>query len=426
MSTKRIRISDRAIEKHLSNGDITRLRDERYALELRFHTSRESGSWYLVDKRRNNGRNGRAKWERLGCWPQLKASALFELLPLKLAQMATQSDSTVSDWQTFGDCLRWYLDHVSSSKQLSASRQSAVKSVITRHLLPALNELSLDDARKHHIKQRVIWPLQEEYELRTVKGYFAILKAAFRQAAREELLSHNPMAAMQFGDFIQAKAKPKEGKLHPAMVKPLFARLQQMTWSERMLVLMQLAHGTRISETRLARWCHIDWENCVWRIPASHTKTKETLYLPLTDQVMALLRAYQAVQPTGRLLLFPSANPKVPIGKDAANDIYQKVSQGEWTSHDCRKLARTRLADLGVDKFVGERLLNHKLSDLDQAYIHTTTESLKREALQTYHAWLDLQGFFIFHGKTEGRSEKQNFHAKPDTARAGSEFADLN
>jgi len=402
--TKRTRISDRSIERHLSNMDITRLRDERYALELRFHSSRKSGSWYLVDKRSNNGRNGRAKWERLGCWPQLKASALFELLPLKLAQMATQSETTISDWLTFGDCLRWYVEHVSSSKQISTSRRSAVKSVITKHLLPALDELPLEGVKKHHIKQLVIWPLQEQYELRTVKGYFAILKAAFMQASREELLAYNPMSAMQFADFIQAKAKPKEGKLHPPMVKPLFVHLQSLLWPERMLVLMQLAHGTRISETRLARWCHIDWDNRLWRIPASHTKTKEALHLPLTEQVIALLRVYQATQPKGALLLFPSSNSKEVIGKDAANDIYQKASNGEWTSHDCRKLARTRLADLGVDKFVGERILNHKLSDLDQAYIHTTTESLKREALQTYHAWLDLQGFIIFHGKTEGRS----------------------
>ncbi|MDW2204305.1 site-specific integrase [Vibrio sp. 1636] len=407
MTTKRLRITDKAIERHLANEIITRLSDERYRLELRFHKNRQSGSWWFIDKRKHNGRDGKARWERLGTWPQLPAKALTDLIPQKLAKLATGIDETFSDWTTFGECLRWYLVHVDSSRQISKGRRSAVKSVINKHLLPALDTLPLTGVKKHQIKTLLVWPLQERYQLRTVKGYFAILKAAFMQAAKEELLSHNPMSVIQFSDFIRTKAKPKEGKLHPPMVAPLFDTLQSTSWTERMLVLMQLGHGTRISETRLARWCHIDWEEQVWRLPASHTKTKEALFLPLTEQMIALLKAYQASQPDGTLVLFPDHDIKKPMGKDKANAIYQQVSDKAWTSHDCRKLARSRLADLGVDKFVGERLLNHKLSDLDQAYIHTTTETLKKEALETYHAWLDTQGFFIFHGKTVGRSKKQ-------------------
>ncbi len=95
------------------------------------------------------------------------------------------------------------------------------------------------------------------------------------------------------------------------------------------------------------------------------------------------------------------------MSRDVANSIYQHVSGKTWTSHHCRKLARSRLADLGVDKFVADRIINHKMSNLDTAYIHTTTENLKCEALATYHAWLDEQGFFIFHEKIVGRSKKQ-------------------
>lgn len=407
MTTKRLRITDKAIERHLVNEAITRLSDERYRLELRFHKNRQSGTWWFIDKRKHNGRGGKARWERLGTWPQLPAKALIDLIPQKLAKLATDLDEPLSDWVTFGDCLRWYQSHVESSRQIGKGRRSAVKSVINKHLLPALDELPLLGVKKHQIKRLVVWPLQQRYQLRTVKGYFAILKAAFMQAAKEELLSHNPMSVIQFSDFIRTKAKPKEGKLHPPMVAPLFDTLQSTSWTERMLVLMQLGHGTRISETRLARWCHIDWQEQVWRLPASHTKTKEPLSLPLTEQVIALLKEYQASQAEGTLVLFPDHDIKKPMGKDKANSIYQQISDKAWTSHDCRKLARSRLADLGVDKFVGERLLNHKLSDLDQAYIHTTTEALKKEALETYHAWLDTQGFFIFHGKTVGRSEKQ-------------------
>lgn len=83
MKTVRLRISDAKIKEYLKSDTVTRLRDERYALELRFHKSRESATWWLIDKRKNNGKLGKPKWERLGLWPRLSAKSLFELLPQK-------------------------------------------------------------------------------------------------------------------------------------------------------------------------------------------------------------------------------------------------------------------------------------------------------------------------------------------------------
>lgn len=408
MTTKRLRISDAAIKKHQGNDAIKRLRDERYPLEFRYHKSRESGSWYLIDKRKNNGRNGKARWDRLGRWPQLKASVLFELLPKTIGLVALNQESVMSEWATFGDCLSWYLQHVDGSRQITHKRKLVIKSAVIKHLLPALNSMPLNPVKKYQIKNALIWPLQAEHEVRTVKSYFSVLKAAFKQAAREELLETNPLADMQFSDFIQTPTKPKEGRLLPQMVNPLFDHLKTLRLKESMLVIMQLAHGTRLGETRRARWSQIDWQERVWRLPGANTKSREPHVIPLTEQVLALLRRYRKTQHDDAVLLFPSQTKRhTPISANTATAIYRDASQGEWSSHDCRKLARTRWADLGVDKFVAERLLNHKLSDLDQAYIHTTTETLKREALELYHAWLDDQGFFIFHGTTVGRSKKQ-------------------
>ncbi len=404
MTTVRLRISDTKIKSYLKSDTVTRLRDERYALELRFHKSRESATWWLIDKRKNNGKHGKPKWERLGLWPRLSAKALFELLPQKIARMATDTDQVVTDWTCFGDCLRWYVQHIESNKDISSERKSAVKSVVFNHLLPALGELPLTHIRKHHIKDLLVWPLRERYELRTVKGYFAILKAAFNQAYREEHIASNPVAAMVFTDFISKKITPNEGKIQSDDVSQLLDRLKTHSVQKQVFVLMQLAHGTRIRETRLARWSHIDWGENIWRIPACNAKNGEALMLPMTWQIRNLLQQYRLTQKEGQKFIFPNAKGDAPICKDTANSTYAEWSEGEFTSHHCRKLVGTRLTDLGVDKFVRERILNHKMSDLDQAYIHTTTEALKLKALQTYHNWLDLQGFIFFHGKIAGRS----------------------
>ncbi len=404
MATVRLRISDAKIKTYLQSDTVTRLRDERYALELRFHKSRESATWWLIDKRKSNGKLGKAKWERLGLWPRLSAKALFDLLPQKIARMATDTDQIVTDWSCFGDCLRWYVGHVESNKDISPERKSAVRSVVHNHLIPALSDLPLINVRKHHIKDLLVWPLRERYELRTVKGYFAILKAAFNQAYREEHIVSNPVASMVFTDFIKKKITPNAGKIQSDDVSDLLERLKECSPQEQVFVLLQLAHGTRIRETRLARWTHIDWDEGIWRIPACNAKNGEALVLPMTWQIKNLLIQHRQTQKEGQKFIFPNAKGYAPICKDTANDLYAVLSEGAFTSHHCRKLVGTRLTDLGVDKFVRERILNHKMSDLDQAYIHTTTEALKLKALQTYHNWLDLQGFIFFHGKIEGRS----------------------
>jgi integrase len=404
MSTVRLRITDSKIKNYLQSDIVTRLRDERYALELRFHKNRESATWWLIDKRKNNGNFGRPKWERLGIWPRLTAKSLFEMLPHKIAQMATDTDQVVTDWTCFEDCLQWYDQHIRSNQSISIERRRAVSSVIANHLLPALGDLPLTHIRKHHIKDCLIWPLQEQYALRTVKGYFAILKAAFNQAYKEEHIAYNPIASMVFSDFIAKRVKPNEGKIGRGEVVRLFENLKEQPLYKQAFVLMQLCYGTRIRETRLARWMHINLNENTWRIPAANSKNGEAHKLPLTWQMRTLLIAYRKTQSRRQKYIFPNAKGNSPICKDTANDIYTDVSDASFTSHHCRKFIGTRLTEMGVDLFVRERILNHKMSDLDQAYIHTTTEALKLKALQTYHDWLDLQGFIFFHGKTGGRS----------------------
>ncbi len=65
-----------------------------------------------------------------------------------------------------------------------------------------------------------------------------------------------------------------------------------------------------------------------------------------------------------------------------------QVSNSEWTAHDLRKLARSCWADLGIDYMVAEQMLNHSMTKLDQAYIHTYLADQKRAAIELWHSHL--------------------------------------
>ena len=88
--------------------------------------------------------------------------------------------------------------------------------------------------------------------------------------------------------------------------------------ADAMLALMMLCHGTRIGETRQARWSHISLAEGEWFIPAEHTKTGVEHHLPLTEQVRALLIQYRDTQTT-RALTLPSGNWPSASGSPAGS-----------------------------------------------------------------------------------------------------------
>lgn len=67
----------------------------------------------------------------------------------------------------------------------------------------------------------------------------------------------------------------------------------------------------------------------------------------------------------------PRKNRFEHISPDTLNVALKRLSLDEiehFTVHDMRRTARTHMAALGVDRFVAERALNHKVRDVEGVY----------------------------------------------------------
>ncbi|WMN19254.1 site-specific integrase [Pseudomonas piscis] len=397
--TLTITLSDAEIRRHAA-GDVFQLRDTRYR-ELRFRFStvdRSRGAWHVVV---------RGRWGKAGDYPGISAKTMLATLPVILARRATDASakSTTTSWTTVGEVLTWFRDRMRRDRGLSAKRKASAKSALDRHLVPRLGDLLLTEVSKQAIDQRLMWPMQERYALSFVRSVYGVLSVAFRQALRLDLLPANPVASLKFSDFVRTRIRPKPARLRgddvPSLLLDLAERFEAQP-AGCMLALMMLCHGSRLGETRLARWRNINLSSGRWFIPADDTKTKAEHTLPLTGQVCALLCRYRRLQDqqgyTGPLV-FPGAYG-ASISASTANALFADLARGEWSSHDLRKVARTAWTDLGVDYMVGELLLNHAMKDLDATYIHTTAEALKLQALEAWHQRLDQQGFAAIHTET--------------------------
>lgn len=399
--TTAIAFSDAELRRRADDPASVLLRDPRHpGLRLRFTEARPRGTWYLIVRK---------KWNRIGSYPDQSAKAVLASLPEVRQRLVTEGKAAMSGWDTVGELLAWFDERLARNRSLSQKRRSTAKSAIACHLIPRLGTMRLADVAKAALDSELIWPLQETLSLEFVRLIFGLLADAFKKAHGLGLIATNPMAGIKFSDFTRAKIKAKSARLREMQIEELLGDLAEVVRerpADGVLALLMLCHGNRVGETRKAQWPHIALGNRTWYLPLENTKTRAEHSLPVTEQVAALLTWYreqQTAQGYTGVFLFPGRSGQCISEKQAAT-AFTRMGKGQWTSHDLRKLARGCWADHGIDFLIGELLINHAMGGNVQAYIQTTVEQRKREALEQWHAFLDSKGFAAIHGWKEGRN----------------------
>ena len=401
--TLNITLSDAAIKKHAIDLNVSTLNDPRHPIRFRYRNDRTKGSWFVI--RFSKG----TKWKKAANWPDVSAKTLLEQLPAVHARLLGDpaAVATIGHFKEVGQVLSWYFDRLAGDCTLSGSRRSSAQSAIRAQLLPRLKDVALGELNAASLDRLLFRPMQAEYALSYVKSVLGVLKVVFADAVRLQQLARNPIEDVSFGTFSQAKIRPKGARLRHVNVVDLLSAWTdnyQDSPQDVAFAVMMLAHGTRISETRQAKWKNIHLTAGEWFIPASDTKSKRDHLVPLTPQAVAFLNRYRASQKVrgyDGVYLFPSCTRSgLPLARSKAFDIFARLGVGEWSSHDLRKLARSCWAKLRVDSLVVKLLLNHSLTDLEAAYFQDLGNDIKREALERWHGYLDAQGFAVLQGET--------------------------
>jgi integrase len=372
-------ISDAAINRHAADMAVGELRDHKSPLVLRFHKSREKGTWYLVQYQ-----NRQKLRHRLGYWPVLKTKDALAMVPDLLKKLGTGAEVQNSQFVTVGQMLQWYLARIQREAVKSASRRKGVVSAIKRHLQPLMGAVAIAALDKATIDDKLMLPLQlDGLQPSTIRFYYAVLKRAFASASELGLVALNPMAGMKFGDHIQKRIEPKPGKLLVSDAGRVQLLIANLTQPVKGLLLFMLLFATRIGETRQLRWEHIDFDAGQITIPGKLTKTGVPHILPITDDAKAMLQELRQLY-TGVWLFGQTDGPS----DSDADKLIRIASKGKFSAHDLRKFARSSWATIGIDYWVSERLLNHKQKGLDAVYIKADALEVKHAALTQYHQWL--------------------------------------
>jgi integrase len=107
----------------------------------------------------------------------------------------------------------------------------------------------------------------------------------------------------------------------------------------------------RPGELRTAEWAELNLENAEWVIPTAKTKMRRRPHhVPLSEQVLAIIRDLQAISRGGRWL-FPSVRTTSrPMSENTLNAALRRLgySKEEMTAHGFRGMASTRLNEMGL------------------------------------------------------------------------------
>lgn len=205
-------------------------------------------------------------------------------------------------------------------------------------------------------------------------------KRIFNFAIKRHIVENNPASAFDPSDA-GGKEESRERWLTSKEIIQLFAAMRDMLgsfsienlYAIRLLLLL----AVRKEELVAAPWAEFDLDKAIWHLPEERTKTSAAIDIPLPPMAVETLKELHRLA-NGSKYVFPARKMQhrmIPhidlntLNAALAKHIRPKLKDVEnFTIHDFRRTARTHLAALGVDPFVAERCLNHKIKGVEGIY----------------------------------------------------------
>jgi integrase len=393
---RRAKLTALAVERAHRSGEPVLLSDGD-GLYLRKQT-RGGASWTLRYRFA-----GKEHWLTLGNYPDMSlAQARIEarqarvLLdrqqnPLSVRRAVLAEERQKGSFKAL--CEDWYHAEVQARE---LKHPAVPRRYLDRYLLPKFGRLAASDITPADIAR-----LLDELKGRAPTAANDLLRFTrriFAFGVRRRFVLSNPAA--DFSPRLDAGGieRPRSRALSFDELAQLFEKIRETpNFGEDNLLAIKLllALCVRKSELLGARWAEfdLDGENqagAVWHLPASRTKTGESLDIPLAPAVVEWINALHVLA-AGSDYVFPKRRrdprERVPhMGIDTLNVALKRVKHGlaDFTLHDLRRTARTHLAALGVRREVAERCLGHKLRGVEGTYDRHDYFNERRTALESW------------------------------------------
>lgn len=208
----------------------------------------------------------------------------------------------------------------------------------------------------------------------------ALVSTVFSKGIEHELIDATPCIRIK---SVLSKEQHRERVLSDAELRTLWPVLDTLRANQRDVLKLILLTAQRPGEVMAMRVDELDLAAGTWLIPGSKTKNKQPHLVPLTPQVLEIIRPRIKESPW----VFPSSYNKTAAGhtsstKKSRNKLAEATGVKDWTAHDLRRTARTLMARFRVKPHIAEKVMNHSEGRMVRVYDQFDYLDEKRDALE--------------------------------------------
>ena len=261
------------------------------------------------------------------------------------------------------------------------------------YLIPKLGNLPIDDIKSSEIRILLL-KIQDTGKLDMFKKVKGILNGVFKYSVGMDVLKVNPVRDLPSEIFKKKPEKHYAAITDPNEIPWLLDKLEEHKGGYEVRAALVIAPHVflRPSELTGMLWSEVDFDAKLIRINKDRMKVKKTHLVPLSIQVLKILKNLRNVN-TDSDYVFPSPrNINKPITSSALRLALRSVGVGKdkMTTHGFRSMASTRLNELGYNADLIEIQLSHSQANkVRAAYNHAEYLEERITMMQEWSDYLD-------------------------------------
>ena len=276
-----------------------------------------------------------------------------------------------------------YLPHIRSYKRCV----SADETLLNNHLLPIFGSYRLNKISRYQVVEFLQSKVAAGYKPGYCNRFLILLGFCFNLAIKWDVpgVNHNPVK----GVSLLKNHQKTERFLQASEIQSLLNAIEQsVNPLLRYFVPLALLTGARKRELLDARWCDVDFDARIWRIPM--TKSGRPLTVPLTNEAYFLLLDLRSRLPgilekpqeTEVEWIFPNPKTNKPFVSifNAWHTARVKAGLVGLRIHDLRHSFASALVNHGIPIYDVQKLLGHQSIKTTERYSHLAPERLRSSA----------------------------------------------
>jgi integrase len=273
-----------------------------------------------------------------------------------------------------------------------------VRSRIEKDIKPNIGRLKVEDVKPVHI-DAMLQAIVKRGAPTVANDVLRWTRRMFDFAVKRHMAQYNPASAFDLSDA-GGKEEARERALSREELVRLFEAMRTapgFSYENLLAVKLLLLLAVRKQELTGARWNEFSLDKAAWYLPAERTKTGVAVDIPLPPPAIEALHDLYRLA-CGSEWVFPARKAQhrmIPhIHENTLNVALSKVKPlmpgvPPFCVHDFRRTARTHLAALGVDPYIAERCLNHKIKGVEGIYNRHDYFEERRKALELWAKYLE-------------------------------------